>query len=103
MCASATTYEWATNFADHVSKLGECDCSSYTGFHDAPEDYSACVAMAGAYNCGSGLGIGQPNKNQCSDNSAEFYIKVFAKPGASRSCPSYELEFSNGKYAFSGF
>lgn len=41
-------------------------------------------------------------KNQCSDNSAQFFIRVRRDKTKPPSCESYEVEVSNGLYPWSG-
>lgn len=65
-----TDYRWATDFRD-AAGLGECPC--------APPPAS-------------------PGVNFCNDNTAEFFVRVFRKPGTAVSCDPYTLEITNGVY-----
>lgn len=72
VCSSATDMRWYTNFnTPGPPPLGQCPCSA----------------------------AGSPGVNICSDDSAEFIVRVFRAPGRGLSCNSYKLEISNGKYA----
>jgi hypothetical protein len=55
---------------------GECKCSFKTGEQ----------------------GPGVPGMNQCKDNGAKFYVRVYRKPGLAASCNIYQLEITNGTY-----
>ena len=57
---------------------GECKCSNKTA--------------------GKGSGPGAPGLNFCSDNSADFFVRVRLKAGAKPTCENYKIELSNGLY-----
>ncbi len=70
--AGLNDYRWATDFSN-ANSAGECPCWT-----------SPAPPVNGAA--------------RCSDNSANFYIRVRRRPGTQLSCDSYELEVSNGVY-----
>jgi len=73
-----TQFSWATDFRSGSPAIGECPCST-------------------ARNPGTG-GLATPGTNACTDNSADFFVQVVRRAGASVSCEPFELELSNGLY-----
>lgn len=75
-----TQFSWATDFRRPTPApgVGECPCSTRV-------------------NAGTG-GVATPGTNQCTDNSADFYIQVVRRAGAPVTCDAFELELSNGVY-----
>ncbi len=102
ICSGVLMEEWATNF--HAGKTaGECGCSTAVKENcDAPADYEACLQIAGPDKCGTCPGYAKKGKNQCSNNSATFYIRIRRDKTRPPSCESYEVEVSNGLYPWSG-
>jgi hypothetical protein len=74
ICPGATDAQWYTNFTDGATPpTGQCPC--------VPESAPSATV------------------NTCSDDSADFVVKVVRAPGKPVSCHGYKLEISNGKYA----
>jgi hypothetical protein len=65
-----TDYRWATDFRD-AAGVGECPCTPAPG-------------AAGV--------------NTCDDDTSEYFVRVFRRPGTTVSCESYSLEITNGVY-----
>jgi uncharacterized protein YmfQ (DUF2313 family) len=63
--------EWFTNISTGSmdAKVGECPCRTAAAEHDF---------------------------NQCSDNSADFYVRVYRAAGAPVTCDNYTITISNG-------
>lgn len=72
ICNAITEADWYTNFATGNPQTGQCPCTDPA----APID----------------------NVPQCTDDGAEFVVKVTRKPGFPTTCDDYKLEVSNGKY-----
>jgi hypothetical protein len=71
MDAGYTDASWATDFRD-ATGVGECPCEA------AP--------------------TATPGLNLCSDNTADFYVRVRRRAGRPVGCETYLLEVSNGVY-----
>ncbi len=99
-CSGASEIDWATSF--HSPDGGECLCSPADNpICETPADLGACIAEAGAQNCNNCPGVAAPGKNQCTDNSSTYYVRVYRKAGVAAKCAYYQLELSNGAYPFS--
>ena len=63
--------EWYTNTTtgSGASKVGECPCSTSATAHDL---------------------------NQCNDQSADFFVRVYRAAGAPVTCDNYTIRISNG-------
>ena len=72
---SITDFQWYTNFRDGQgeSAIGEGDC-----MEDPTVD-------------GEGF-------NECTDNGAVYFVRVFKVNGSPVTCSAYEIELSNGMY-----
>ncbi len=97
LCTNETDVSWGVNFSgkppfgvgtkkpvsqgDVVKSPnpevgGECKCSPAIG----------------------GSGPGAPGMNQCTDNSATFWVRVYLAKGQVPSCATYKIEASNGDF-----
>lgn len=68
-CAQGADYVWRTDFFE--GGKGECPCLP---------------------------GVTKDFHNKCSDNTAQYYVRVFRKPDVDPSCDGYNLEITNGVY-----
>jgi hypothetical protein len=71
ICVQSQDFSWRTDFYENFK--GECPCH--------PQ-----------------LALTAPGVQQCSDNSAEYFIRVYRDPAVPPSCEGYNLEITNGVY-----
>jgi hypothetical protein len=71
----------------------ECDGSELRGL--LVGDGLSGAAM-GQCPCWTGTPVA--NLSQCSDDSADYYVRMRRRPGSMLSCAEYTLELSNGLY-----
>lgn len=97
LCVNETDTSWGVNFSGmppfgvHTAKAvsqgnvtkspnpevgGECKCSTKVGKS----------------------GPGAPGMNQCTNNTAKFYVRVHLAKGQKASCANYQLDVTNGNY-----
>ncbi|MSP93134.1 MAG: hypothetical protein EXR79_15260 [Myxococcales bacterium] len=90
LCAGQTDTGWTVNF--------------YGGAPSGPAAGSGVVAgnvvkspqpeAAGECKCATGTGL--PGMNVCTDNSADFFVRVYRASGTAASCQAYTVQVSNG-------
>ena len=71
LCKQGTDFDWYTNFLE--GDLGECKCT------DDPNKTSAEI-------------------HDCTNNTSDYYIRVYRNPDKEPSCEGYSLEITNGVY-----
>jgi len=85
LCVETTIFEYFTDF--HIdtwepdSVGGECKCKEDANHTLTPTDYKDDTSEAA---------------HQCKDQTNDFYVRVYRKPGAPVACDDYQIEFSNG-------
>ena len=119
VCTSQTSYSFATNFRDDATKTGQCPCTTIVttggevGCNNADNQFEQpagefggpcldCSPDEATDKCVTFPHYSVPGKNRCTDESATFFIRVHVKPGYGGilPCGRYELEISNGIYAY---
>ena len=90
LCAGQTDTGWTVNF------YGGTPSGPLAGKGVAKGDVvkSPNPEVAGECKCSGGDGL--PGMNVCTDNSADFFVRVYRTAGAPASCTSYTLLVSNG-------
>jgi len=94
ICSSATIIEWATDFViagpkdvlqgvpgPWVSGGGESNCRLDANHTLTPGDFSDDTSAS---------------SHLCADNTATFYLRVYADAGKKPTCVPYKIEVSNG-------
>jgi hypothetical protein len=86
------TFEMAV-FRGSCTAAVECDGMSYG-------DYSWATDFGGTAmgQCPCWTGTPVASLSQCSDDSADYYVRMRRRPGSMLSCAEYTLELSNGLY-----
>ena len=96
ICGEATDAEWFTDFSNAAAKQpwpdipgpgaaggGEQNCRNDSNHEVTPTNYADDTD-------------GQTHR--CTDNSKQFFVKVFLAPGKKATCQNYKIEVSNGVY-----
>lgn len=96
ICTETTDVEWYTDFSDPTATTGwptlplpsihgggESDCRPDSGQVLTPADFSDDTSAS---------------SHRCTDNSANFYVRVYVAPDKKPICSAYKLEVSNGVY-----
>ena len=73
VCVQGKDYSFFTDFNDPAANIGECPCAADPFYTSA-------------------------NVHECSDNSANYFIRVYRKPDVPPDCQGYALEVTNGVY-----
>jgi hypothetical protein len=68
--------------------------------NDAGTGFFVCAPVPGLYADNASDDTG-PDSHQCSDNTRQFYVRVYRQDTAKPACKDYKLEFSNGLHPFS--
>jgi hypothetical protein len=71
----------------------QCADMGYTDWSVATDFYDGTLG-----ECPCGAAPGSPGVNFCSDNSADYFVRVRRRAGLPVTCEGYSLEFSNGVY-----
>jgi len=85
MCSGTTLFEFFTDF--HVDTAqpgepgGECKCAPDADHNLTPEEFADDTSA---------------NVHQCTSQAADYYIRVYRKPGTPIVCDDYQIEFTNG-------
>jgi hypothetical protein len=85
LCSEATIFEYMTDFHKENTQPGgeggECPCAPDANHALTPDNFKDDTSAA---------------THQCTSQTADFYVRVFRKPGAPIACDDYQIEFSNG-------
>jgi hypothetical protein len=85
LCSGTTDFDYATDFhadtAQPGAPGGECPCMPDANHLLTPDNYKDDTSAAA---------------HQCTSQSADFYLRVFRKPGAPVVCDEYQIEIANG-------
>lgn len=90
LCSGETDSSWQTNFYGGVPSGPGAGKGSPAG------DVVKSPAPEAAGECKCTGAPGAPGMNICSDNTADFYVRVYRQNGAPASCAYYTLQVSNG-------
>jgi hypothetical protein len=96
ICAEATDAEWRTDFTTPSAKQpwpavpgptamggGEMKCKNDSDHELTPTNYDDDT---------------DDSTKRCTDNSKQFYVKVYTAPGKKPTCEGYQVEVSNAVY-----
>lgn len=96
LCSAETEVQWTTSYWGPPTGLDAKVNTPILGDVTKSPD----PQMAGECKCAKGpAGTGLPGMNICSDNSADFYFRVYRKPGLAVTCEAYILAVINAPAA----
>ena len=91
LCGNEVDSGWTVAFSGK-SPYGP---GAIKGNHTGDYDPSPIPEVGGECKCVNGT-TGLPGMNECTDNSADFYVRVGRAPGSGTVCASYTLNITNG-------